>query len=158
MSGWLLSEIGVCVECPKNGDDTVKTVSPCPICKRFVCSIHSQPMLAYIPDFKHTGKVIKEAKEIIKSHNAGGLGHPCLPYTLNFWKEFDLEKERRKQRIKNQMDGFGYVTDEEIEHTSERSLEEIRRKLEERKQQDIIASQESKKTKKGFWERFKTNM
>lgn len=37
---------------------------------------------------------------------------------MAFWKEFDLEKERRRQREKNNMDGFGYYTDEELNRFS----------------------------------------
>lgn len=50
------------------------------------------------------------------------LGHPCLPYTLDFWKKFDLEKERRIQREKNHMDSFGYLTDEETGRFSTRPI------------------------------------
>lgn len=109
----------VCVECETKFNDTsLKAVTICSICKRPVCDTHKQSKLAYIPDFKHTGKAIKEAQEIIrKQHEClQERGHPCLPYTLGFWKEFDLERELKRQRIRNHMDGFGYATDEEIEH------------------------------------------
>jgi len=147
-------EYGVCVECATKYNDTShKPVVPCPICERAVCSTHSQSMLAYIPDFKRIDKVIKEAKEVIETHNANGIGHSCLPYTMDFWKRYDMEKELKRQRERNAMDGFGYVTNAEIENTSDKSLEEIRKKLEERKKQDIDS--ESNKPKEGFWERVK---
>jgi hypothetical protein len=113
----------VCVECEtKFKDSSLKVVTICPICQRPVCDMHRVSKLAYIPDFKHTSKAIKEAQEIIRNQKdcLREKGHPCLPYTLDFWKQYDLEKERKKQRIKNQMDGFGYITDEEVEAVIDR--------------------------------------
>ena len=75
--------------------------------------MHLKPLLAYIPDLKHVDKEIIETREIIEKENAQEIGHSCLPYTLEFWKNFEKEKILIKQRIKNRMDGFGYYTDEE---------------------------------------------
>ena len=42
-------------------------------------------------------------------------GHPCLTYSVKFWKRFEEGKILTRQRIKNNMDGFGYLTEEEID-------------------------------------------
>jgi hypothetical protein len=152
-----MSEMGVCVECQtKSKDDTLKPISVCPICERAFCSFHSRTTLVYIPDFKHIDKIIKEAKEIIEKNHADDTGHPCLPYTLDFWKEYDLEKERKKQREKNNMDGFGYFTNEEIEIKLGRKWHELRKRLYESEPEENViipvSSEEKTKPKESFWE------
>jgi hypothetical protein len=136
----------------------MKPVSACPICQRLVCSIHLRCALAYVPDFKHTSEAIKEAQEIIRQ-DADETGHSCLPYTIDYWKRFDLEKERKRQRIKNQMDGFGYITDEEKRNIADKSLKEIRKKLNKIVSQDdskVVPQDSGKpKEKEGFWEKLK---
>lgn len=118
---------GICIECQtKYGDSTVKSISLCPNCNRPVCGIHSHSMLVHIPDLKHTDKKIMEAKEIIERHNSVCTGHSCFPYTRAFWRKFDLEKEWKKQREKNNMDGFGYFTDDEIKNTSNKSWQKLK--------------------------------
>lgn len=152
-----MSEMGVCIECQtKLKDDTLKPISVCPICERAFCSLHQRTSLVYIPDFKRVDKAIKEAKEVIEKNNADGTGHPCLPYTLDFWKEYDLEKERKKQREKNNMDGFGYFTDEEIEKTSNRKWLELQKRLHKSdyEESDIIHVEEKQtEHKESFWQR-----
>ncbi len=159
-----MSEIGVCTECQtKLNDDSLKPISVCPICERAFCSFHSKTTLVYIPDFKNVDKAIKEAKEVIEKNHADGTGHPCLPYTLDFWKEYDLEKERKKQREKNNMDGFGYFTDEEIKNTSDRKWHELRKRLDapvpepEPKESVVIpvSGEDENKPKESFWQKLK---
>jgi hypothetical protein len=109
-----MSQIGICTEhATKLNDYTPKPVLQCPLCQRYVCSLHFEAKLAYIPDLGRADKIAKETREIVDEQSIGG-GHPCLPYTTEFWKRFELEKILTMQRRKNNMDGFGYFSDEEI--------------------------------------------
>lgn len=158
-------ENGICDECKiKLNDDTIKPVSPCPICKRLVCAIHSRSKLVNIPDFKDDSKRLKEFYEIIREDYVDDTGHSCMPYTLTYWKEYDLEKERKQQREKNQMDGFGYLTDEEIKNMSERYWFELQKRRQtidediEEENVDVSISRGGEKRKEGFWERLKKRL
>jgi hypothetical protein len=110
-----MSQVGVCIECEtKHHDVTLKTVFQCSYCERYVCDYHLPARLAYIVDLKSTSKKAKETRKIVEEDYARGDGHPCLPYSLEFWKWFESEKTLRIERRKNLADGFGYFSNEEI--------------------------------------------
>ena len=120
----------ICVECKtKHDDNTLKSVSECPLCHRLMCERHLQPKLAYIPNFRDTSKSMKEVQEMIEKNYVNETGHHCLPYTLNFWKNYDLEREQKLHRIKNSMDGFGYYTNEEEGYISTLHQKEMQKEI-----------------------------
>lgn len=94
------SEDSICIECKtKLNDDTLKNVTKCPYCQRPMCNYHLRPKPIFIPDFKDTGKRYKEVQEIIEKDLHADDGHPCLPYTKIFWKEYEKRQERYKKQL-----------------------------------------------------------
>ncbi|WNZ29337.1 MAG: hypothetical protein IAX21_00245 [Candidatus Bathyarchaeota archaeon] len=86
--------LDVCVECKtKLNDSTTKPVTPCPHCGRNMCSYHLHPTLASIPNLKYQSKEQKAIAEQQKLNHKGKGGHPCFPYTRDFWQKYDKQYE-----------------------------------------------------------------
>jgi len=107
--------INVCPECAtKESNYEQKELVLCPCCKRFVCVLHQEARLAYIIDLTSMDDVAKETREVIDLERIKKGGHPCLPYSVTFWKKFVSEKSLEMERVKNAMDGLGYYTNAEL--------------------------------------------
>jgi hypothetical protein len=88
--------IDICIECKtKLNDNTPKPVSNCPLCGRPMCEHHLRAKLAQVPDFKSSGKKHSATMEILEKDYGSGDGHPCLPYTINFWQQYEKQFEYR---------------------------------------------------------------
>ncbi|MEM2506798.1 MAG: transglutaminase-like domain-containing protein [Nitrososphaeria archaeon] len=112
------SEDSICIECKtKLNDGTLKNVTNCPYCQRPMCNSHLRPKPIFIPDFKDTGKRYKEIQEIIEKDLRADDGHPCLPYTKIFWKEYEKRQERYKKQLEQLVHKplFAYRKEEELE-------------------------------------------
>ena len=93
--------INVCIECKtKLNDSTPKPVSNCPLCGRPMCEQHLRAKLAQVPDFKSSGKKHRATMEILEKDCGSGDGHPCLPYTTNFWQQYEKQFEYRIPKTK----------------------------------------------------------
>jgi hypothetical protein len=99
----------LCIEHKTKLDDSVtRPVTACAYCGRDMCSFHLRPTLIKIPDFNPKSKRQSEIAVIIETSHKGGDGHPCMLYTVWFWKQYDEDKEKSIKALERSMNNMKY--------------------------------------------------
>jgi len=88
--------IGICSRCAVyDNDHSEKKLYQCPYCGEWFCEEHIEPSLVLtFSQYQELWRKYRDLRDFLENEWHKKNGHPCYPYTQQFWRTYEEKKKR----------------------------------------------------------------
>ncbi|MEM1832545.1 MAG: hypothetical protein QXJ97_13570 [Desulfurococcaceae archaeon] len=91
------NSLGVCPRCSIMGDCSEKVLMACGFCGELYCERHVTPrLIATFSQYIANPERYRDLAPIVRAHWTSTNGHPCIAYTVWFWRTYNESRSRTK--------------------------------------------------------------